>query len=151
MHIVEVDQSGRTDTLTVDTALAFSDGIQWAILIPKAVKQACYHYLKAQGVRRRRIAVKLLIAGLVLLLQDHIGTVELLAIDQEYVGGVQGEIKGELLHRLRKRAPDLRSDQIVFRQIGKKSAAHKLALETYRGEREPDRRISTEELLEVLS
>jgi len=151
MYNVEVDQSGRTDTLTVDTALAFSDGIRWAILIPKAVKRACYHYLKAQGVRRSRIGVKLLIAGLVLLLQDHIGTIGLITIDQEYVAGVQGDIKGELLYRLRKHAPDLYSDQIIFRQIGKKSAAHKLALETFRGERKPDRRISTEELLEVLS
>jgi hypothetical protein len=31
---VEVDQSGRTDVLTVDTALALSDELQRAILIP---------------------------------------------------------------------------------------------------------------------
>lgn len=101
-------------------------------------------------MRSHRIGVKLLTAGLVLLLQDHIGTMELVTIDREYEGGAEGDIKGELLQRLRQYAPDLHSDQIVFHQIGKKSAAHKLALETYRGEREPDRRISTEELLEVL-
>ncbi|MBM4467667.1 MAG: hypothetical protein FJ014_19285 [Chloroflexi bacterium] len=150
MHDIEVDQSGRTDRLTVNTVLAFSDGIRSAILIPSAVKRACYQHLRAQGVRSHRIGVKLLIAGLVLLLQNHIKTVELVAIDREYVGGAEGDIKGELLQRLRQQAPDLHSDQIVFRQIGKKSAAHKLALEIYRGEREPDRRISTEELLGAL-
>jgi hypothetical protein len=68
VHDIEVDQSGRTDQLTVDIVLAFSDAIQAAILIPKAVKRACYHHLKAQGVRKHRIGVKLLTAGLVLLL-----------------------------------------------------------------------------------
>ena len=62
MHDIEVDQSGRTDQLTVDTVLAFSDAIQAAILIPKAVKRVCYHHLKAQGVRKHRIGVKLLTA-----------------------------------------------------------------------------------------
>ncbi len=149
MHDIEVDQSGRTDTLTVNTVLAFSDGIRSAILIPGAVKRACYQHLRAQGIRSHRIGVKLFIAGLVLLLQGYIKSVELVAIDWEYIGGPEGDIKGELLQRLRQQAPDLHSD-LVFRQIGKKSAAHKLALEIYRGEREPDRRISTEELLGAL-
>jgi len=98
-------------------------------------------------MRSHRIGVKLLTAGLVLLLQDHIGTVELVTIDREYEGGAEGDIKGELLQRLRLRDPDLHGDQIVFHHIGKKSAAHKLALETYRGERKPHRRIRTEGML----
>jgi hypothetical protein len=150
VHDIEVDQSGRTDQLTVDTVLAFSDAIQAAILIPKAVKRACYHHLKAQGVRKHRIGVKLLTAGLVLLLRDYVTTLEMITIDREYTGGAEGDIKGELLQHLRRQVPDLHSDQITFQEIGKKSAAHKLALETYRGGQEPNQRISLEELLEVL-
>jgi len=87
MHDVEVDQSGRTDKLAMDTVLAFSDRIRGSIFISKAVKRECYDHLKARGVRKGRIAVKLFIAGLVLLLQDHIAALETITIDQEYVGG----------------------------------------------------------------
>jgi len=62
MHDIEVDQSGRTDTLTVDTALAFSNEIQSVILIPKAVKWECYQLLKNRGVRKDLISVKLFAA-----------------------------------------------------------------------------------------
>jgi hypothetical protein len=151
MHDIEVDQSGRTDVLTVDTVLAFSDGLQVVILIPKAVKQACYHSLKASGVRKHRIGVRLLTAGLVLLLQDQIARLQTVTIDLEYVGSAIGDIKGGLLQHLRQQIPGLRSDQVIFRQIGKKSAAHVLALETFRGKREPNRRITIAEMQEVLS
>jgi len=151
MHDVDVDQSGRTDKLAMDTVLAFSDRIQDTILISKAVKRGCYDHLKARGVRKGRIGVRLFIAGLVLLLQDHIAALETVTIDQEYAGAAQGDIKSELVQRLRQFWPDFRSDQVVLRSIGKKSRAHRLALETYRGKRQPDRRVGVEEVLGALS
>jgi len=75
MHDIEVDQSGRTDILTVDTALAFSDDIQSAILIPKSVKRECYQWLKKEGMRKDLISVKLFAAGLILLLTPRVSTV----------------------------------------------------------------------------
>ncbi len=150
MRDVEIDQSGRTDVLTVDTALALSNSLKASILIPKAVKQECYHALKASGIRKSRIGVRMLTAALVVLLRPHIGEIHTIIIDLEYVGGATGEIKGELLHNLRQNAPDLRNDQIVFGQIGKKSGAHTLALQTYRGVRQPDRRVTASEMLDVL-
>jgi hypothetical protein len=149
MHDIEVDQSGRTDTLTVDTVLAFSNSIQSAILIPKAVKRECYQLLKERGMRRDLISVKLFAAGLILLLAPHIGTMELITIDLEYPGW-GNEIKEQLLRYLRKRHPNLRNRQIAFGQVGKKSSSHKIALATYRGERHTDKRVRTEELLEVI-
>ena len=68
MHDIEVDQSGRTDVLTDDTVLAFSNGIQAAIFIPANVKRKCYRRLKAAGMRKRLIGIRLFAAGLVLLL-----------------------------------------------------------------------------------
>jgi hypothetical protein len=150
MHDVEIDQSGRTDVLTVDTVLAFSNSLKVAILIPRTVKQECYHAMKSNGVRKSRIGVRLLTAGLVLLLRNHLEGIHTVVIDLEYVGGAAGDIKGELLQNLRRLAPDFRSDQIVFGQIGKKSEAHMLALQTYRGARQPDRRVTTREMLDVL-
>ncbi len=149
MHGIEIDQSGRTDQLTVDTVLAFSDAIQAAILIPKAVKRECYQPLKEAGVRKDLISVKLFVAGLILLLTPYIRDLELITIDLEYPGW-ENEIKEHLLRYLREIRPELSNRQIVFGPIGKRSRAHKIALATYRGERRPDRRIQAEELLEVI-
>ncbi len=84
MHDIEVDQSGRTDVLTDDTALAFSDGIQAAIPIPAAVKRQCYWHLKTTGLRKRLIGIRLFAAWLVLLLRPYIATLELLSPVKSY-------------------------------------------------------------------
>ena len=69
---VEVDQSGKMEVLTVDTALAFSDGIAASILIPAAVKRQVYRQLKSRGVKHKMIIARMFSAGLFLLLQDHL-------------------------------------------------------------------------------
>ncbi len=148
VHDIQVDQSGRTDVLTTDTALAFSDGIQAAILIPASAKRECYQRLKARGVRKRLIGIKMFAGGLVLLLEPYLSKLQTITIDQEYVGW-EATIKEHLLRRLRERGSEITSRQIVFRQIGKGARAHSVALATYRGIREPDRRLSAEELLAV--
>jgi len=149
MHDIEVDQSGRTDKLTVDTAFAFSDEIQSAILIPKSVKRECYQLLKKEGMRKDLISVKLFAAGLILLLAPRVSTVGLITVDLEYPGW-ENEIKEQLLRYLRRRYPNLSNRQIDFRPVGKKSRAHKIALATYRGERRPDREVQVGELLAVI-
>lgn len=148
MNDVEVDQSGRTDVLTDDTVLAFSDSIQFAVLIPARVKRQCYGQLKAAGVRKRLIGVKLFAAGLVLLLKPHITSLEMITIDVEYEGW-EPVVKEHLLRHLRQARPELSNWQIAFHRIGKGARAHGVALATFRGDQEPDNRIGVEELLAV--
>ena len=148
MHDIEVDQSGRTDVLSDDTVLALSDEIQAAILISADVKRQCYHRLKATGLRKRLIGIRLFAAGLVLLLRPYVATLELITIDQEYEGW-EPTIKEHLLRHLRAKRPDLTNRQVVFQRIGKGSRAHGVALAVYRGRREPNRRVGVEELLAV--
>ncbi|MFQ5811862.1 MAG: hypothetical protein ACE5I2_01510 [Anaerolineae bacterium] len=148
MHDIEVDQSGRTDVLSHDTVLAFSDGIQAAILIPASVKRQCYQRLKATGLRKRRIGIRMFAAGLVLLLRPYVATLESITVDQEYEGW-EPTIKEHLLRHLQAERPDLTNRQVVFQRIGKGSRAHSVALATYRGDREPNRRIGVGELLAV--
>jgi len=145
---VEVHQSGRTDVLTVDTAPALSDDLQRGILIPRAVKRECYARLRARGMRRAMVGIRLFSAGLALLLEDCVEALDSIAIDIEYIGW-EGEIKRHLLRKLRERGHTIRKDQITFRPIGKGSAAHDLAWRTYKGHRAPDRRVTVEELLEA--
>ncbi len=134
--------------LSDDTVLAFSDEIQAAILIPAYVKQQCYQRLKATGVRKRFIGIRLFAAGLILLLRPHVATLELITVDQEYEGW-EPTIKEHLLRHLRGERPDLTNRQVVFQRIGKGSRAHSVALATYQGDRKPNRRIGVEELLAV--
>jgi len=73
----------------------------------------------------------------------------LITIDLEYPGW-ENEIKEQLLRHLRKRHPQLSNKQIAFRQVGKKSNSHTMALATYRRERQPDKQVRIEEILEVI-
>jgi len=146
---IEVDQSGKVEVLTVDTALAFSDGIAASILVPATVKREVYQRLKARGVKRKIIIVRMFAAGLFLLLVDHLESIETMVIDVEYEGW-DAEIRGVLLAHIREVSPCVHKDQIVFGYVGKKSRAHKAALAVFRKTREPRKRMTARELLNLL-
>lgn len=141
-HNIEVDQSGRTDRLNEDTALAFSDGIQRSILLTAAVKRACYWRLRERKMPKKLAVVRMFAAGLVILFQDKGGAFDSICVDLEYPGW-----ESDLLPHLLRRLPWLRNSQIRFGQISKKSRAHELAWSTFRLKREADKRVTVEELL----
>ncbi len=145
---VEVDQSGKVEVLTVDTALAFSDGIAASILIPATVKREVYRRLKARGVKRKMITARMFAAGLFLLLEDYLDNIVTVVIDIEYEGW-NAEIRGLLLTHIRRMLPYVPQARIDFGYVGKKSRAHKAALAVFRKAREPGRRITARELLNL--
>jgi hypothetical protein len=67
---IEIDQSGRIEVLTVDTAFGFSNRRQSAILVPVAVKRQVSGQLHARGVRPKLVSVRMFAASLFLLLED---------------------------------------------------------------------------------
>ena len=138
---VEVDQSGKMEVLTVDTALAFSDGIASSILVPAAVKREAYHTLKARGTRPKLIGFRMFAAGLYILLNKYLDQITVVVIDVEY-DGWEGMIKGLLVRHIAGRRPE-----IGFWCVGKKSPAHSVAWLTYRGKRKPDVVVTAHELL----
>ena len=95
MSIVEVDQSGRIEVLTTDTALGFSNDLQAAVLISAAVKRNCSKQLRARGIRPKMISIRMFAAGLYLLLEKHLNQIEDMTIDREFPGW-EAEIKGLL-------------------------------------------------------
>jgi hypothetical protein len=141
-HDIEVDQSGRTDRLNEDTALAFSNGIQRSILLTATVKRACYQRLRERKMPKKLAVVRMFAAGLVVLLQDKGNLFESICIDLEYPGW-ESEILPHLLRHLKW----LRKDQIYFAQIGKKSRAHGLALHTWQRKRDANKKVGVDELL----
>ncbi|MGA9349158.1 MAG: hypothetical protein WBW48_10180 [Anaerolineae bacterium] len=149
---VEVDQSGKVERTQMDTVLAFSNNLRYAIRIPAAVKRAALHALRQRckpSRSKKAIYVGLFAAGLYLLLREHLDTLDYIIIDVEYPGR-EADIRGMLLLWIRRIDPEYPSERIVFRQVGKKSPAHNLAWEVYRGKHQADRVITEKELLALL-
>ncbi len=127
--------------------LAFSDDIEWAILVTAEVKRACQQELRAKGVKPGMIALRMFAAGLLLLLESRMEGIGSVTIDTEYEGK-EGEIKGLLLRVILKWAPAFPKEAIIFRRIGRQSRAHIMAWEIHRGQRQADRRVTLRELLQ---
>lgn len=144
LQAIEIDQSGKMERLTVDTALAFSDGIARSILVPATAKRTVYQALKEKGVKPKLISVRMFAAGLFLLLEEHLKDLGEVVIDLEY-DGWDNEIRSLLLGKIWQRVPNFPKENIVFHQIGK--AVHNLAWSTYRKQREPDKCVAAKELL----
>lgn len=146
MSNIEVDQSGRMEVLTEDTALGFSNGYRASILIPASVKRETSRALRDKGVRPKMISIRMFAAGVFLLLKDYLDRIGTMTIDTEYPGW-EPEIKGLLLAHIRRQASGFANEDVVFDQIGKGSPAHDIAWRTYRGKRAADRQVTAEELL----
>ena len=141
IHRVEIDQSGKIGDTGVPTALAFSNGQQYAILIPAPVKRASIHALRGLGYADHSLYIHLFCTGLYLLLRSKTLTLTQIVIDIEYPGQ-NAIIKERLLQMLNKGDVRLRPDQIAFGLIHKAPGvprAHVLAYKTYRGKLRPDR------------
>lgn len=145
MHI-KVDQSGKIEVLTVDTVLAFSNEITATLLIPVSAKRETYQALKSRGVKPKMIGIRMFVAGLFLLLRDHLAVIDTVTIDVEFEGW-GGEIRGLLLSHIRQKAHYFPKECIIFRYVGKKDRCHTIALATYRGKRKPDKKVTGGELL----
>jgi hypothetical protein len=145
-HHVEVDQSIKVEQSHQHTVLAFSDGTHGTVLVPAGVKRACQRELRSKGVKPGMIALRMFTAGVLLLLEAQMHNIVSVTIDTEYEGR-EGEIKGLLLCFIRRWVPGFPKEAITFRRIGRKSPAHRLAWETHKGKRKPNRLVTLEELL----
>jgi len=144
LWVVEVDQSGKMERLTVDTALAFSDGTTRSILVSATVKRIVYQELRERGVKPKLISIRMFAAALFILLENHLKDLQSVVVDLEYEGW-HNEIRSLLLGKIRQRVPDFPKEKIVFHQVGKK--VHQLAWSTHRKDRKPDRHVTAAELL----
>jgi hypothetical protein len=148
LHI-EVDQSGKIEKTNIDTVLAFSNEKSATVLIPAQVKRTCLQALRPKHRRKTLIALRIFAAGLFLLLEEVLREVELLTIDQEYLGH-EGDIKGMLFNLIWQAEIDFDQGQITFQRIGKRSAAHRKAIGVLRGSAQPDRVLQAEDILQLL-
>ena len=129
---VEIDQSGKIERTSQDTVVAFSNDEALAILIPAKVKREVIAAIKTTR-KVRRPYLLLFAASLYELVRSHLHKLEHIIIDVEYPNR-EASIKLQLLSFIWQHDPGYPPDRISFAHIGKKSAAHRKALATFRGE-----------------
>ncbi|MFQ5594861.1 MAG: hypothetical protein ACE5HA_12015 [Anaerolineae bacterium] len=145
-YVVEVDQSGRkVENTSKATVVAFANGKERAILVPAEVKREIIPKLR-QHTRADSLHYLLFATVLYLLLKDDIEQIDRAIIDIEY-RGKEDRIKAHLINLLRRAGKRVENSQIQFDWITKKSPAHRTAIRTFRGQREPDHVVSLDELL----
>ena len=141
MHI-EVDQSGKIEQLNMNSVIAFSNKNQYSVLISKEVKREVYKIYKGKV---KELRYRLFCVGVYFCLKEYIREKELITICCEYAGK-ENLIKSFLLGYLRKDYPAVDPKIIRFGMIGKKSNAHAVAIDVYRGNRRPNKILSLSEV-----
>jgi len=141
MHI-EIDQSGKIEQLNKDTVIAFSNNTQYAVLIPKDLKQKLFRTYKGLV---KELRYRLFCVGVYFCLKDYLKEKELITICCEYAGK-ENLIKSFLLDYLRKGYSAIDPKIIRFGKIGKQSHAHAVAIDVFRGNRKPNRILSLNEV-----
>ena len=145
MHI-EVDQSGKVELLSVDTIIACSNEKQYSIKIPKKLKQEIYYNYKN---KIKQLKYKLFCIGVYYCLERFLTKSELIIIDDEY-HGKNNLVKSVLLSYIRKKYFNFDNKIINFGNIGKKSNAHHVAIETFRGEHKPNEILTEKQIWRLL-
>ncbi|MBU4493533.1 MAG: hypothetical protein KKA61_04130, partial [Nanoarchaeota archaeon] len=105
------------------------------VLIPKLVKQEAYKLYKG---KIKKLRYRLFCIGIYYCLRNYIREKELITICCEYKGK-ENLIKSLLLDYLRKNYPRIDAKIIRFNIIGKKSNAHAVAIDVFRGNRRPNK------------
>ena len=146
---VEVDQSGKIEDLGVDTVLAFSNGLSRTIRLPASIKRVGLDFLRRRGTPPKTRYLRMLAAGLYLLLREDLSRLAFITVDVEFAGR-EGDLQGMLMTLIWRDLPRFPGDRLAFYRIGRRSPAHHLALETYRGRRPPDKVVTEAEFIERL-
>ncbi len=145
-HVVEVDQSGKFENTKHDTVVAFSNGIDFTVMIPATVKRDCITALETQGIAKANRNALLFATMLFFLLRHYIDQLHTVVIDMEYRGH-EPLIKDHLMNILQRAGHSVHREHITFGYIGKHSRAHTAAIETFRRNRAPNLILSLEDVL----
>ena len=140
----QIDQSGKVEDTNKLTIVAFANDKVKSLKISGIEKQKLVKIMRAHDYPKKTFIYKIFAALVFLLLKDE--KIEEVMIDKEYPGN-EATIKNiiiQLFYKTNKEAPE-----ISFDTIGRKSKAHKMALEVFRGKRKPDMVIKSKELLRL--
>ena len=115
---IQIDLSGRIETLNSASAFAFANGKSRTILIPARVKRNVSRRLASRGVKSKMISVRMFAGATYLLVHPLLVEIKTIVIDREFEGW-ENEIRSLLLRLIRQAGHEIRSDAIQFRSVGK--------------------------------
>ncbi|MCL4389940.1 MAG: hypothetical protein M1484_01250 [Patescibacteria group bacterium] len=143
----EVDQSNKVEQTWKDTVLALSNDSEFTLLLRARDKRVIQEQFRLRGEPRNFILFTF--SALLVFLLKNTKPTTLVTVDLEYKDS-ENIIHDRLINYSRLLKFDLNKVPVVFKSIGKKSPAHKLAGKVSSGKQNPDLRISLEEFLQVL-
>jgi len=142
---IERDQSGKIEETNVDTVIALSNGVKFSVRIHRRTKRRLQEEFRKQG-RPKFFRYKTFATGVYILIKDFANKADDIVIDTEYVGNDR-LIKNLIMDFVKSaETKNILKQQISFKQIGKKSPAHILAISVFRGKKKASRIIQYDEI-----
>jgi len=142
---IYIDQSGKIEETAKPTVLAFSNNTQGSLIIlakDKKEIQKIYRQLK----KPKMFTIQTFSALVYLLLEKHKIRRKMITLDEEYKG--QNSIIKSYIIQLAGKQNKIKTESgdVHFTRIGKRSNAHKLAIECFR-RRKADFTIKSKEVI----
>ena len=139
---VEVDQSAKVEQLNCDTVIAFSNGAQYVVLLPKFLKRSIFLRYRSTIPR---LKYRLFCISVYYCIKNIICDSGLIVIDDEYKGN-EDVIKSLLLNCIRTTYKEFEAKRITFGKVGKSSNAHIIAIDVFRKHRRADKALSLKDM-----
>lgn len=143
--VVEIDQSGRVEDLTMNTTVAYSNGHHKVVFVSAGTKRTVIQVLKSNFFISEDFAPFFFSLLVFLLLKDE--KLSSVLIDEEYTG--KANFIAETIQVFFKNI-GISCPQIKFVRIGKHSNAHALALKAHRIKGRGVIKISLNEILKFV-
>lgn len=149
MNIVYIDLSANAEQLSLDSAIAVSDGVQWVCLVRSRVKRYLAEVLEAR-YGRRHLQYRLLAVLVYLAVYDRLGEIRQIVIDRDYSGEVaENALKNYLITLIRRRQPEVGPNFLRIANL-KGSEADRLARAVFQDRAQPDKVITINEAKQLL-
>ncbi len=149
--IIEIDQSGKVEQTAKDTVIAFTDKKKFkrSIKIARREKRKLQKFFRQLG-KPRFYTHKVFAVLVFLLLKSYASKLDQIIIDPEYPGyeNLLRNLIGELLETTNR---NFERNRIVFKRIGKRSPAHKVANCVFRKEEKPTITVTAKDLLKIIA
>ncbi|MFH1713422.1 MAG: hypothetical protein ABH896_04565 [Candidatus Jacksonbacteria bacterium] len=140
----QIDQSGKIEDTSRLTIVAFANGKAKSLKISAVEKQKLIKIIRMAEYPKKSFVFKIFAALIFLLIKDEV--VRSVVIDKEYLGN-EMTIKNIILQLFRR--VKLKEPEIDFDLIGKKSKAHQIAIDVFRGKRKPDMVVEAQDILAI--
>ena len=127
---VEIDQSGKIEDTSRQTVLSYSNSKSKTLIILPKDKKLIQKLFRKAG-RPTMYVYRTFAVMIYLLIKDDLKQIDQIIIDKEYQG-YDKLIKQFILELCQKFNNKIEPDIIHFKEIGKKSNAHKIAINGYR-------------------